>query len=135
MHGLYRIQILADHRFQAPCSLHNITLDPADDPQIAVRVHKNPYIHQFTEFPVFKNQNSFYDHNLPRHNGNGVFAPVVDLIIINRTFHRPSGFQFTKVLDHQFRIMSFVVIIMLQNCHMIPKLACDLIGQCGLSAS
>lgn len=141
MHGLHGIDILVDHGFQTSGPFHDIPLDPADQADIRIRIYKHPDVHHLAKLFVFKDQDSFYDHNLAGNDRDRILTPVMNLIIIDRTLDRMTCFQFLQVLDHQLGIkgigmiivqtrslfirhivMSLIIIVMLQDRHMFLKL-------------
>jgi len=63
VHGAHGRYVLLDHRLHRSAPFSNVTLQPADESQVGIRVHENLDIKQFPQSWLRQDQDSLHnDH-------------------------------------------------------------------------
>ena len=88
VHGLHHTQVLIDNAIKTPAPLFHISLDPTNDPNIIIGIHKNFDIHQVAKALVFKNKDPLNNKDILWFLAIALTTTRMRRIIIGWNIHR-----------------------------------------------
>ena len=92
-------------------SFLDITDDTPEDPLIGISFHVYLDVQEITKLLVLEDHDSLNYYYLGRMDGDGLAAPVVDRIVIDRTFDAFAVSQSAQMVDEEVRLKSIRVIV------------------------
>ena len=154
MHRLHCCPVLGADRLNVSFPFAAVAQNPPYKPFVRVGVNKNFNIHQVAQPFVLENKNTLNNYYICRLNGHRFVRPVVNGIVINGAADSLSAFERFKVFNHDVRVkgvrgvvvdfltllkgkrvVTFVVIVMIDNADLFGKLLFKLARQGGFSAA
>src|SRR5262249_43020532 len=110
MHRAHGVGILLDHGLERPPALVNISIQPANEPNIGIGIDKDLQVHQSAQSRVAEDQDSLEDDYRPGLDMGDLGPARMRLVVVDRLLYWLAGFQRFNMIDQQIGVESIRMI-------------------------
>src|SRR5690606_18373027 len=110
VHGSHGLHPLVDNRLDGTPTIADVTLQPANEAHVVVRLDEDPDVEQVAQASIGKDQDAFDQDDALRVDDTDFFRAAVMSKVIDRHTDRLTALQRLDVLYEQFRVQRVGVV-------------------------